>query len=226
MRHGSELEAAPAERRFGLYQPGVSLSNFALFGMTAGFAGWLAWAETGLPWLRWSAVALFATLGLGALAGGLVHGLYPDPESRVNRRLWRLTQITLGLSAVALWIFAARLGFTPWAAALVGLAAAAAFCGHLAVIMFWSDAFLVTILHYLPALLFLAAVLVWLSLAEAAGAGLLGLVAVGLSSAAAAVQAFKFSPAPERLHPNTIYHGLQGVALILLFIFIQVRLAV
>ena len=226
MTHGSELEAAQAERRFGLYEPGVALSDFALFLMTAGFAIWLAWVETGLPWLKWSAVALFATLALGALAGGLVHGLFPDRETAANRRLWRLTQVAIGLTAVALWVFAARLGFSANAAAWIGLAAALVFCGHLAVIAFWSNAFLITILHYLPAVLFMAGVLVWYTVAEAAGAGLVGLTAVALSVAAAAVQAFALSPDPKRLNPNTIYHSLQALALILLFVFVQGRLAV
>ena len=152
--------------------------------------------------------------------------LFPDRETAANRRLWRLTQVAIGLTAVALWVFAARLGFSANAAAWIGLAAALVFCGHLAVIVFWSDAFLITILHYLPAVLFMAGVLVWYTVAEAAGAGLVGLTAVTLSVGAAAVQAFALSPDPKRLNPNTIYHCLQALALILLFVFVQGRLAV
>lgn len=212
------------DRLWGLHQPGVTLSNIILCAAAVGFAAWLALAEAGAPWLRLSAVGLFASLAVAAGAGALVHGVYPDPESAPNRRWWRLTQLSIGLAAVAAWILAARLGFdlevTRWVAAV----AAAGFLAYVAVIFWLSQSFLVTIVYYLPSILFLLGVLLWRWVAGAGEGAGLGLGAVALSLVAAWVQAVRWSPAPGRLDPNTVYHGLQTLSLALLFLFVVQRL--
>lgn len=197
-------------------EPDVALTDYLLAVETALFC-WLIWDGTPDGPLRIWSVLLFASLSLASLAGGTTHGFFLDEDSVGHRILWPLTLISIGVTALCLWVIAAELIFDPQVARVLTLLAAAAFVLYSLAVLLLTSQFLIAIVAYLPAVLFLLAVLAVLWFRTQERALLLGCAAIVLTLIASAIQQIDLSiPAIPRAN-NVLYHLLEAVAFLLLF---------
>ncbi len=198
-------------------EPDVTLTDYALTLECGLFVYWLlVQGQADNPLRLWFAV-FFASIGLAALSGGTLHGYFPSAATRGHRVLWGVTVIALGLTALCGWMIGARLYFSDSVAAWIQSGALALFVLYCGVVLFISADFLVAILHYLPATLFLLVVygLVYQQGRESAMlSGLLGLV---LTFVAAAIQQARWSLHPVYVSSNALYHMVQAGALFCIY---------
>ena len=175
------------------------------------FAVLIARTATETPVQRWF-VIFFGATAAASLAGGTVHGFFPD-----SRVLWRFVLIALGLVSAAAWAVGARLLFSERIAWLVTIAALVEFAVYSLVVVFVTDAFWVAIANYLPSTLFLI-VAFFTSYRSGAGTPVaIGLYGLLLTLVAAAVQQARIALHPVYFNHNAVYHLVQAIALFLIF---------
>ena len=203
-----------------LIEPDVALTDFALAAECAVFAGWLCRgaADSG-PLRRWF-IVLFAALCLGSLLGGITHGFFGPAQTDVSRALWIATLASIAIAALACWGIGAHLLLPETYAKRVVALAALLLVVNLATVLFVSQAFAVAIAFYAPAVVF---VLVGLVVAYArSGKSHLfpGIIGVVLSLVAAAIQQTHMEA--FGLTHNALYHVVQALALLLIFLTARV----
>jgi len=197
-------------------EPDVTLTDFALAAECAVFCALaLRWAASNQR-LRYWWVVLFASIGLGSLLGGIVHGFVePGPTSET---LWRATLLSLGLTTLATWTIGAQLALREPAATWVRGAAIAQVIVYTIVVLFVSSTFIVAIATYVPATLFLLVALVLTYRRAPHRALAYGIGGLVLTFVAAAVQQLRIAIHPVYFNHNALYHVIQGVALFLIFL--------
>jgi len=198
-------------------EPAVTLTDYALaLECAVFFVVAVRWHGHG-DLRRWWA-AFFATIGLAALIGGTAHGYFPDETIGVGRLLWLGTLLTLGLTSVAAWSIGSHLALGRDAGAFLRGTAVAVLAVYAIVVTFVTRAFLAAIVMYLPATLFLLGALVS-RYRRAPGTRLaLGIAGLALTFAAAVIQQLRIGVHPVWFDHNALYHAVQAVALLLLFI--------
>ncbi|MBI1894690.1 MAG: hypothetical protein HYS14_11320 [Candidatus Rokubacteria bacterium] len=139
-------------------EPDVALTDYALAVECGVFAYLLSRrASRNRSLSAWFVLFFGATTGT-ALAGGTVHGFFLDERTLGARVLWPAALLALGLVALAAWEIGATLRFAPPLVRKISLVARAEFVVYAGVVFFVSQAFAVAVLNYLPAMLFLAVV--------------------------------------------------------------------
>lgn len=200
-----------------IYEPDVTLTDYGLTIMCAIFARALLRREVEWPTLRtWFAV-FFAAVGAASLLGGTVHGFFPDVMSVGYRALWPATLFSIGIAAAAAWLIGLVLRFPRDTIAAVAPALVVGLIAYIAVVLFLSQDFVVAILGYMPASVFLLIVLTMVYLEVRRREVLLGVVGVILTFVAAAVQQIGVGIHPSYFDHNALYHVIQAVALYMLF---------
>jgi len=167
--------------------------------------------------IAFSFVLMFAGIGAAALCGGTVHGWFPDSESLPYKILWRVTLLGIGVMALAGWRIGASLLFGEKTALLIHRLALLEFALYALFVVFVSQDFMVTIVNYLPAALFLLVALVLHYRKGPARPVGLGIVALIMTFASSGVQQAKISLHPVYLDHNVLYHLIQFAAIILLY---------
>lgn len=194
-----------------MLEPDVTLTDFAVAAECAAFTLLLIARPAVKPDLRRLFAIFFAAIGAGGLAGGLVHGYFPDDAVGAGAALWRLTLVSLGAAAFAAWSIGARLLLSDTAARTVKALALAVFAVYTVVVLAVDQSFWIAIAGYAPAVLFLG-------VAFAVRRERAGLSGVLLTVAAAVVQqrpgTFDF---PHVSH-NAVYHLIEMAALGLFFV--------
>lgn len=188
----------------------VTLTDFGLAALCFVLAGLLigAGAVEGLF------AGLYGALGVAALLGALSHGWVWDRSQGAGKALWLVTMLVIGLANLFLWLIAARLFAlpAPWGAVL----AFGQFAVYAGLALFVTRSFLLSSGFSLPPTLAVLAGFVvtgsWL--------GVLGLV---LALAGAGQQAAKI-PGLGLTH-NALYHVIQAVAFLLVFLGIPALIA-
>ena len=198
-----------------LAEPAVPLTDFGLAIECALFV-WLlsprAGASSGQG--RWFRV-FFASTGLAAFLGGVVHGFLTDSSSRAHAALWTATLIASGVSALAIWMIGAELVDRPYAREIRRIALAA-FTAYLAVIVV-QNTFVIAIIAFLPAVLFLLIVFGWRYRRRRETAALWGIAGLLLMLLGAAVQRAGSGRLPDWFNHNAVFHVIQALALACLF---------
>jgi hypothetical protein len=207
---------------FRIDEPDVSLTDYGLAVETTIFAAVLAWQVTSWPRLRWWSVAFFGAATMASLAGGTDHGfLRRDGRETAHDVVWAATLLAIGVSSLALVAIGAEIGLSRVAARRLVAAGTVALAAYaLVVLVAWRD-FLVAILIYAPAALFLLAVFVLRYRRLQSRASLLGAAAVLLAFVAAAVQQGEISIDAISLNHNALYHLIQAISFALLFLAIR-----
>jgi len=193
-----------------LLEPAVALTDFALAIECGLFAAWLCTYSPG----RFGAafVILFAATGVAALFGGISHGFLPGSDV-----LWRATLIAICVAAFETWLIGARLVLpTPYQKFVVTVAALA-FAAQSAYIWFVDASFLIAIVSYIPAALFLLTAYGVAYRRSRARFLLAGITGLALTFIAAAVQQSGIGLHPSYFDHNAFYHLIQGAALFLIF---------
>lgn len=197
-------------------EPAVTLTDFGL-AVECAILATLVGRQAPPPLRRWW-VLFFVAVGAGALFGGLVHGYYSDHRTLGWRLLWYATMIALGVAATAVWSLGAYVQLGERMGALLRRSALWLLAVYVLIVLTISSRFIVAILMYLPATLFLLVALIDAyrrSPLREEGIAIGGLV---LTLIAAAVQAFGVAVHPVYFDHNALYHLIQAIALILLYL--------
>lgn len=203
---------------FRIDEADVSLTDIGLALETAIFAVVLARQATGWTRLRGCGVAFFGSAAVASLAGAVDHGfLRRDGRETAHDIAWAVTLLAIGGSALTLAATGAELGFSRSASRRITAAAAVAAAAYAAVVLVAWQEFLVAILAYAPAALFLLAVFIRRYVESRERASLLGIAAVVLAFAAAAIQQLEIGIHDRYLGHNAIYHVVQATSFALLF---------
>lgn len=197
---------------FTIDEPDVSLSDYALALETACFAVIIARLPSHRPRLRGWSAAFFAAASIASVAGGTDHGFFRrDGRESGHDLLWATSLLAIGAAALALVGFGAVIGLSRTSARrLITITAVVGVAYALAVVVGWRS-FLIAIVAYVPAALFLLAILIRQYARHRDRASLLGIAAVVLALIAAAVQQGEIGIHP-RLGHNAFYHLIQGVS--------------
>jgi hypothetical protein len=199
-------------------EPDVTLTDYAVALESAILAGLLPRRGAARPDLRRLFVLFFASAGLGALAGGTVHGFFPDDDSLAAAVLWRVTLLALGVTAFTSWSIGARLVFAGTAARVVQTLAALELAAYAVVVIVFDHRFLVAIANYAPAVAFLALSFLVVYRRQGGGPLLAGLAGLLLTAAAAVVQRRRIALHPAYFDHNALYHVIQMVAFVLIWL--------
>ncbi len=196
-------------------EPDVVLTDYGLAIECAIFA-WLIATRQPRGRIRTWALVFFLSVGLGAIAGGTVHGFFLDPASTGQRALWPTALIALGVTALSMWMIAARLGCSPPVGRAIGWAAWLVFVAYTLIVCLGSQLFMVAVINYLLAGVFLIAVLwrIWRAHGSAARDGIAGLL---LTFVGSIVQQSRVGIDPRYFNHNAVYHVIEAVALYLMF---------
>ena len=134
---------------------------------------------------------------------------------------WTAALLSIGAAAFSSWAAGARVLFSHNIASRFEVFAGVLFCAYVIAILFFNQSFAIAVAHYLPAAAFLLASLLvayWRRREPHLLAGIAGLL---LSFIAAAIQQTEARIASLQLSHNALYHLVQAVAL--LFIFLTAR---
>jgi hypothetical protein len=197
-------------------EPDVTLTDYAIALECAVFAmfAW-RWPTTDHRLRYWWTV-FFASISVGSLIGGTVHGFFLDP-SPTSDSLWRATLLSLGVTAASMWMIGARLQSSGATAVWVARLAIVQLALYTAVVLFLYSGFVIAIATYVPATVFLLVVMILIQQRAPHRSVTLGISGLVLTFVAAAVQQMGIAVHPVYFNHNALYHLIQGIALFLIF---------
>jgi hypothetical protein len=199
-------------------QVDVSLTDYGLAAECLCFSWLFAPLRKSASPLPRAFMAFFFSIALAAAAGGTVHGFFLDESSLGYRLLWPFTLIVMGITGWSGVYIGALLQFTNAAVLRIDRAAMAVFVAYFLVVLFVRRDFLVAILDYLPALIFVGAAFLLAYRRTGRLASLAGFLGICTILFAALAQQAKLGIHPRYFNYNAVYHVLQAVALWMLFI--------
>lgn len=167
---------------------------------------------------RWF-ILFFASVGLAAFTGGTVHGFFHTHGTFMHDLFWFVSMISIGLMALSGWIIGVSLlSFSEKITMAAKVLAGLGFAVYIGYMLFVSQAFLIAILNYLPAAIFLLCVFIYRYFKTKATPIILGIVAMVLTFVSSFVQQAKIILHPVYFDHNALYHLIQFIALFLLFL--------
>lgn len=196
-------------------EPAVTLTDYGLT-LLCWFFAWRARSAVRGELRPW-AIGLFAGSGAAALLGGTVHGFFGDAASLGHRILWPATILSLGATGLAAWGLGARVGGVSAAGRGLTRLAAVAFVVWGALVLAVNQAFVMAIVFYLPAVVYLTVRFALVYRRRPSRSRLEALIGFGLTYAAAAIQLLQIPLHPVWFDHNALYHVVQAVAFVLLF---------
>jgi hypothetical protein len=199
-----------------IHEPDVSLTDYGLAAESIILARLLYRARATSYALKNSFIWFYSSAAVAAAFGGTFHGFLQDEPTGI---LWRAVLVTTGFTAFAAWRIGALLSFSSGTVTRISRIAIVELAVYSFIVLLFRQDFLVAIVNYLPAVVFLTFSLV-LHLARSGNSSTLtGLTGLALTFVAAGVQNFRISLHPRYFNHNALYHLLQGVALLLIFAF-------
>jgi hypothetical protein len=199
-----------------LLEPDVSLTDLMLAGECGLFSALLWRSDAKQGSLRWWFVLFFSATGIAALLGAVAHGFIADPTD--TRILWVVIFGAIGIAAVASWAIGALLALPAALAKLIMTAIVVSFFVYLLVVIFVSQSFAVAVIYYVPAALFLLAGLIIAQMRGGYKSPMLAIAGILLSLFASYVQQAEIPLASLYLSHNALYHIVQAIALLLIFL--------
>lgn len=196
----------------------VGLTDYLLALESAIFAWMLVKANGGNPGTRRFFVAFFAFMALASLIGGTYHILSPDSSATPAVLAWKTTVIAIGGVAFSAWAIGAHLLFVQPLRGRVVIAALIASLVYSVYVVAIDDRFWIAIANYVPALVFLGIAFAFCYRRHPAPPILTGLLGLGVTGAAAAVQRLGIALHPVYFNHNATYHLIQAVGLFLIFL--------
>ena len=196
-------------------EPDVALTDYALAIECIVLAILLFRMKNKNPGLKHISVLFFASLALGSLLGGTVHGFFPDKLSSDRMIMWKLTLVAIGITTFFLWAIATFLISRKYRKLIIYFASLG-FVFYVWYVFFENSDFKVAIVNYFIASIFLLTLFLLIYLKQKAKPLILGIVGILLTFIGGWVQQSKFSVSNYFNH-NALYHLIQAVALILIF---------
>lgn len=195
----------------------VAFTDYLLTLECAFFAGMLLLITGGALEIRRFFVIFFSSLALTSLTGGTYHLLFSASSSIPAYLLWKITVVALGAVAFAAWSIGACVFLSQSAKDFVVKAAFVEFSGYSAYVVAVDDHFWVAIANYLPSVFFLGTAFAIGYRRLSAQPILIGLLGLGVTVAAAAIQRFGLSLHPTYFNHNATYHLVQAIGLFMIF---------
>lgn len=201
-------------------EPDVALTDYFLTAECVVFSSLLSRLRiaSAKAALKKRCVLFFIALGLASLFGGTVHGFFLDDTSLGHYILWRLTLITIGLVAFLSWMIGAELVIGDRGQQLIHKVAAFGLFFYSAYVIFGDQSFLIAVVNYLPAAMFLLVSLFLYSQKVKKNCGLWGVLGLLISFVATVLQQLEVGIHPVFFNHNALYHLLQAIALGFLFV--------
>jgi len=199
-------------------EPDVTLTDYALAVECLIFAVILHRNKSRYVRLgRWFTL-FFASICAASLFGGTVHGFFLEVDSLGHAILWPASLLAVGLTAMAAWAIGAELLFSDRISRLFALAAFAEFLAYAFVVLILTASFRIAVFNYLPAALFLLIAFTAVYRREKNRSFLVAACGLVLTFAAALFQQFELGIHPVYFNHNAVYHVIQAVALLLIFL--------
>jgi hypothetical protein len=199
-------------------QVDVSLTDYGLAAECACFTYLIARLRTRASSLPEVFMAFFFSIAIAAAAGGTVHGFFLDERSLGYRILWPFTLIVMGITALSGVHVGTALQFSRSTAIYINRVALAVFLAYFVIVLFIRRDFLIAILDYLPALIFVGEAFLFTHRRQKKPALLIGFLGVCTMLFAAAAQQAKLGIDPRYFDHNALYHVLQAIALFMVFL--------
>jgi hypothetical protein len=201
-----------------LLEPDVALTDYGLAAECAVLV-WLLRRERtpGDAYRLWFS-CFFAAVGVAALLGGTVHGLIADRQSVSHGWLWSGTLLAIGFSALAGWALGARLMFPERCVAWIVRSAVSVYAVYAAIVIAGYHSFVIAIVHYLPAALFLLTAFLFAWRRDRSPLMLVGALGMVLTFIASGVQQAQIGLHARYFNHNALYHLIEAVALVLLYL--------
>jgi hypothetical protein len=203
-----------------LHEPDVALTDLALSVETLVFALVFVRMRPADSALRVRAALLFAALSASSLLGALYHGFFPLRTATPGGWLvWILTMTAIGGAATVFWMLIGSLGRKPpsWLTPV----ALAAFAAYVLFVVAVDYRFWVSIAFTVPPLLAFLGTLLARALRSSAPGAAAGIAAIALMFAASALQQLRIGIDPAWFNHNALYHLIQSVALVFLFVSLR-----
>ena len=196
----------------------VSLTDYGLAVECVCFTCLMARSRAGNSSLPVVFMLFFFSIAIAAAAGGTVHGFFLDESSLGYRILWPSTLVVMGVTALSGVHIATALHFSRSKAVQINRIALTAFITYFAIVLFIRRDFLIAILGYLPALVFVGVAFLLSYLRQRKLGFLIGFLGVCTMFFAAAAQQAKLGIDPRYFNHNALYHALQALALFMVFL--------
>ena len=199
-------------------EPDVTLTDYAIAFECFTFCALLL-RQYGFQTLsRWF-ILFFASTGLAAFAGGTVHGFFHVHGTFTHGVFWFMSMTSVGLMALSGWIIGVLLlELVDKITMAAKILASLGFAVYVSYLVFISQEFLIAILNYLPATIFLLGVFIYRYFKTAKPQIALGIVAMILTFTSSYIQQAKIILHPVFFDHNALYHLIQFIALFLLFL--------
>jgi hypothetical protein len=196
----------------------VSLTDYGLAAECVCFAYLMARIRTRSSSLPAVFALFFFSIAIAAAAGGTVHGFFLDESSLGYKILWPFTLIVMGITALSGVYIGTALQFSRSTAVYINGVALAIFLAYFLIVLLIRRDFLIAILDYLPALLFIGGAFLLAHRRQKKPAFLIGFLGVCTMLFAAAAQQSKLGIDPRYFDHNALYHVLQAIALFMVFV--------
>jgi len=198
-------------------EPDVTLTDYLVATECALFTYLLARkGDQKHPLRIWFAV-FFGSISVAGITGGTVHGFFLSTETLEYMILWPSTLVAIGVTALAAWVIGARIYFSPKVAGMVSVVAAIGFAGYCLIVLFVTQSFSISVINYLPAVIFLTVIFTLIYSQARERQVLVGLIGFLLTFIAAGVQQGGIALHPIYFNHNALYHLIQAVALFMIF---------
>ena len=136
-------------------QADVSLTDYGLAIECTSFVYLITRLRTAATSLRQAFVVTFLSIAASAVTGGTVHGFFLDEITTGYRILWPFTLIVMGITGLSGVQIGTALQFSNRTRVNINRIALAAFVLYVLVVLFVRRDFLIAILGYFPALMFM-----------------------------------------------------------------------
>ncbi len=194
-------------------EPDVAITDFLLAAECAALAALTRRAGRGVARAGLWFAALYASIALASLLGGIEHGFMPGTGGLV----WKGTLLCIGGAALSACFAGSHLILTDSAGGWLRWVVVGLFIIYAATVLFLRSDFKVAILGYLPSVLFLMLALA-VAYTRAKDRRLLwGLAGLAVTLAAVPIQQAEIGLHPRYFNHNALYHVVQGLGFLLLF---------
>ena len=200
-----------------IYEVSVAATDFVLF-LESGFFAWLLFRQGG----RRLSTLLFLFLSISSLAGALFHAFFPlKAESPGGFVVWIFTTAAIGLVAVTVLHIVGRLSGSNAASKVMRIVTPVFFVCYMYALLFIDYGYLMVIRFYGPVILLLGVVAAAKYSTSRKAVLLYLLAGIGLSVIAGVVQSLHVNIGILYLDYNTLYHIVQGIGLVFLYLFFR-----
>jgi hypothetical protein len=162
-------------------------------------------------------IGFYIWIGVAALLGGAFHGFLAS-ESLLGAWVWRGVMLAIGLTGFAAWRIGGLLSFSHAASRWIIRVAAIGLIVYCLIVLVYARSFALAIAYYLPAVVFLTISFAIQLARRRDSVAALGIAGMLLTFVAAGVQHFGISLHPQYFNHNALYHLIQGIALLLIFL--------